>query len=220
MQKKKSIIAEHKKILSLIKKYNKNYYIDDSPKVSDAEFDKIKKNALELEQKYSYLKNYDSVQNIIGSKPLNKFKKIEHLSPMLSLSNAFNLEDMSDFQKKINNFLSYDKKEVQLFCEPKIDGISATLIYEKGILIKGLSRGDGYTGEDILENLKTVKNLPKKINFLNVPSLLEIRCEVYISKKDFAVISNKFANPRNAAGGSLRQKDPLETSKIPLTCLK
>ena len=216
MQKKKSIIAEHKKILSLIKKYNKNYYIDDSPKVSDAEFDKIKKNALELEQKYSYLKNYDSVQNIIGSKPLNKFKKIEHLSPMLSLSNAFNLEDMSDFQKKINNFLSYDKKEVQLFCEPKIDGISATLIYEKGILIKGLSRGDGYTGEDILENLKTVKNLPKKINFLNVPSLLEIRCEVYISKKDFAVISNKFANPRNAAGGSLRQKDPLETSKIPL----
>ena len=105
---------------------------------------------------------------------------------------------------------------LQLFCEPKIDGISATLIYENGILTRGLSRGDGKTGEDILENLKTIKSLPKKIDIKDVPKLLEIRCEIFISKKDFLKISNKFANPRNAAGGTLRQKDPKETSKIPL----
>ena len=176
----------------------------------------IKKNALNLEKKFPYLKQYNSINKIIGSKPLNKFKKIKHLSPMLSLSNAFNLDDMEDFLKKISNFLNLKKRMLQLFCEPKIDGISATLIYENGILTRGLSRGDGKTGEDILENLKTIKSLPKKIDIKDVPKLLEIRCEIFISKKDFLKISNKFANPRNAAGGTLRQKDPKETSKIPL----
>ena len=121
---------------------------------------------------------------------------------------------MNDF-KKINNFLA-TKKDFELFCEPKIDGISATLIYEKGILTRGLSRGDGETGEDILANLKTIKNLPRKINAKNVPDVLEVRCEIYISKKDFLMIKDKFANPRNAAGGSLRQKNLFRTSKIPL----
>ena len=118
--------------------------------------------------------------------------------------------------KKVNNFLNLEKEFVRLFCEPKIDGISATLIYEKGLLTKGLSRGDGVVGEDILENLKTIKNLPRKIDSKDVPSLLEIRCEIYIGKKDFSELKNKFANPRNAAGGTLRQKNPIETSKIPL----
>ena len=135
---------------------------------------------------------------------------------MLSLSNAFNLKDMEDFLKKIRNFLNIKNKEIELFCEPKIDGISATLIYENGILVRGLSRGDGETGEDILENLKTIDSLPKKIISSNVPNLLEIRCEIYIGKKDFTDLSDKFANPRNAAGGSLRQKNPEETSKVPL----
>ena len=135
---------------------------------------------------------------------------------MLSLSNAFEKKDMEDFLKKIDNFLNQQNNNLELFSEPKIDGISATLIYEKGLLSKGLSRGDGVTGEDILENLKTIRTLPKKINGTDVPNLLEIRCEVFISKKDFIKIKEKFANPRNAAGGSLRQKDPRETSKIPL----
>ena len=135
---------------------------------------------------------------------------------MLSLSNAFEKKDMEDFLKKIDNFLNQQNNNLELFSEPKIDGISATLIYEKGLLSKGLSRGDGLTGEDILENLKTIRTLPKKINGTDVPNLLEIRCEVFISKKDFIKIKEKFANPRNAAGGSLRQKDPRETSKIPL----
>ena len=107
-------------------------------------------------------------------------------------------------------------KNIELFSEPKIDGISATLIYEKGVLSKGLSRGDGVIGEDILENLKTISKIPKKIIDQDVPELLEIRCEIFISKNDFQKIKKDFANPRNAAGGSLRQKNPEETSKIPL----
>ena len=161
-------------------------------------------------------KKLNLLQNIVGSKPTNKFKKIKHLKSMLSLSNAFEKKDMEDFLKKIDNFLNQQNNNLELFSEPKIDGISATLIYEKGLLSKGLSRGDGVTGEDILENLKTIRTLPKKINGTDVPNLLEIRCEVFISKKDFIKIKEKFANPRNAAGGSLRQKDPRETSKIPL----
>ena len=135
---------------------------------------------------------------------------------MLSLSNAFNLDDMRDFQKKINNFLLMKNDQLDFFCEPKIDGISATLVYENGILTRGLSRGDGVIGEDILDNLKTIKDLPQKIVSNYIPKLLEIRCEVYISKKDFVKIKDKFANPRNAAGGTLRQKDSRETAKIPL----
>jgi len=216
MPTKKEIINKHKKNLSILKKHNEDYFVYDSPRISDSEYDKLKVDALKFEENYPYLKKYESINSIVGSKPLNKFKKIKHLTPMLSLSNAFNLNDMKDFLKKINNFLNKKNEIIELFCEPKIDGISATLIYENGILVRGLSRGDGETGEDILENLKTIDNLPKKIISNNVPQLLEIRCEVYIGKKDFTDLSNKFANPRNAAGGSLRQKNPEETSKVPL----
>ena len=135
---------------------------------------------------------------------------------MLSLANAFNKSDMNDFIKKVRNFLNYHEQKIELISEPKIDGISATLIYENGILSKGLSRGDGITGEDILPNLRTISSIPKKLVTTNVPKLLEIRCEIYIGKKDFNKIKNNFANPRNAASGSLRQKNPIETSKIPL----
>ncbi len=216
MLNKKKILLNHNLKLNELKKHNNYYYNEDSPKISDFEYDNLKKEILELEKKYSFLKKTKSIDFIIGAKLSNKFEKVKHLSPMLSLSNAFNLEDMRDFQKKINNFLSFKNKEIELFCEPKIDGISATLIYKNGILTRGLSRGDGETGEDILENLKTINDLPKKIESKNAPNLLEIRCEIYIGKKDFAKISKKFANPRNAAGGSLRQKDPKETSKVPL----
>ena len=115
----------------------------------------------------------------------------------------------------MKNFLNLKNLDYELISEPKIDGISATLIYENGNLVKGLSRGDGVIGEDILANLKTIKDIPKKIKDHSIPQTMEIRCEVYIGKKDFSKIADKFANPRNAAGGSLRQKDPEETSKIP-----
>ena len=133
---------------------------------------------------------------------------------MLSLANAFNIKDIENFIKKIKNFLKNDTDDLELFAEPKIDGISATLIYEKGLLVRGLSRGDGSIGEDILENIKTISTIPKKIIAKDVPDLLEIRCEIYISKKDFKNISDKFANPRNAAGGSLRQKIQMKLQKF------
>ena len=216
MSNKKKIIDEYKKKIDFLKKHNKYYFIKDAPKVTDSKFDKVKKETLELVKKNPYLEKIINLSNIIGARPSSKFKKILHLKPMLSLSNAFNRDDMVDFLKKINNFLNLKKENLELFSEPKIDGISATLIYEKGLLVKGLSRGDGITGEDILANLKTINTIPKKILSKEVPNLLEIRCEIYIGKKDFVNIKEKFANPRNAAGGSLRQKDPNETSKIPL----
>ncbi len=216
MNEKREIIKKFNQKIRDFKKHNENYYNKDNPKISDSEYDELKKEIIELENKYSFLKKKGSVENSVGATPLNKFKKVKHLSPMLSLSNAFNKNDMSDFLKKINNYLNINKKYVELFAEPKIDGISATLVYEKGILKKGLSRGDGIIGEDILENLKTIKSIPKKLEDKDIPHLLEIRCEVFIGKKDFSKIKNKFANPRNAAGGSLRQKNPKETSKIPL----
>ncbi len=205
-----------KKKINILKKHNKSYFIHDKPQITDAEYDKIKKELQDLEKNYPFLKKIDSVENVIGAKPSNKFDKIKHLKPMLSLSNAFDEKDMNDYLKKIGNFLNIKNQIIELSCEPKIDGISATLIYENGILTKGLSRGDGTTGEDILENLKTISTIPKKINSKKIPNLIEIRCEIYISKRDFDKIKTKFANPRNAAGGSLRQKDPRQTSKIPL----
>ena len=162
MTKKRKILDQYKKNLEILKKNNKFYYTDDSPKISDSEYDKIKLDTLELEKKYSFLQEFGSIQNTIGAKPSNKFKKIKHLQPMLSLSNSFNKNDMIDFLKKINNFLNNNNKIIELFAEPKIDGISATLIYENGILVKGLSRGDGVR-VDILNNLKTIKKSHKQL---------------------------------------------------------
>jgi len=215
MDNKSLVIEKYKKKISLLKKHNKLYFSKDRPKISDSQYDSLKKEIIDLEKKNKFLKKLN-LNHIVGSPPSEKFKKIQHLKPMLSLSNAFDKKDMSDFLSKINNFLNNKIKNIEFFSEPKIDGISATLIYENGKLVKGLSRGDGITGEDILENLKTIKRIPKKIEGSNIPSLLEIRGEIYIGKKDFKNIKGNFANPRNAAGGSLRQKDSNETSKIPL----
>ena len=216
MREKKDIIKKYSLKVKTLKEHSNFYFNLDKPKISDAEYDQLKKEIGELEKKFNFLKNLGLTNNLVGSSPTNKFKKIKHLEPMLSLSNAFEENDMKDFVKKVNNFLNLSNEKLELFAEPKIDGISASLIYEKGILKKGLSRGDGVTGEDILENLKTIPSIPKEIITKDVPALLEIRCEIYIGKKDFFKIKDNFANPRNAAGGSLRQKNPIETSKIPL----
>ena len=214
--KKNDIIKKYKTNIKNLKKHNNLYFNKDKPNITDSDYDKLKKETLELEAEYKYLKELNLLGNMVGSPPTNKFKKIQHLKPMLSLSNAFDKNDMQDFIKKINNYLSINNKNIEIFSEPKIDGISATLIYENGILIKGLSRGDGVVGEDILENIKTIESIPKTIKIKDIPKLLEIRCEIYIGKKDFSRLKDKFANPRNAAGGSLRQKNSKETSKMPL----
>ena len=213
---KSKLISKFNSKLREIKKHNRLYFKEDNPVLTDAEYDRKKREILDLESKFPFLKKYGSIENLIGTPPSNKFKKVKHLHPMLSLANAFDKNDMLDFIKKIRNFLNLKNDNIEFFSEPKIDGISASLIYENGTLSKGLSRGDGTTGEDILENLKTISSIPQKIVSKNIPNLLEVRCEIYISKKDFSSLSNKFANPRNAAGGSLRQKNPKETSKIPL----
>ncbi len=216
MKEKDKIIKTFKKKVVELKLHNKYYFLEDNPKISDAEYDKLKKEIILLENKYPDLKEIGTISDIVGAKPSKKFKKIKHLNPMLSLSNAFNKSDIEDFLKKIKNFLSLRNEKVELFSEPKIDGISASLTYKNGNLVKGLSRGDGVTGEDILDNLKTIKDIPLKINSNDVPNLIEIRCEIFIGKKDFEDLKENFANPRNAAGGSLRQKNPKVTSKIPL----
>ena len=216
MDLKSKIIDIYKKKINLLKKHNKLYFNNDKPIISDAEYDSLKKEIINLEEKNNFLKKLNLNKKIVGSPPSNKFKKIKHLKPMLSLSNAFDKNDIKDFISKISNFLNIKDVNIEFSSEPKIDGISATLIYENGILTKGLSRGDGVIGEDILENLKTINEIPKKIKGNNVPSLFEVRGEIYIGKKNFDNIKGNFANPRNAAGGSLRQKDPKETSKIPL----
>jgi DNA ligase (NAD+) len=213
---KDNIIKNYLKKINLIDKYNQSYYEKDSPVVTDHQFDELKKNILDLEKKYSYLTEYGSITSRVGYKPSSKFAKIKHSKPMLSLANAFDHLDIEEFEKKIKNYLNNKDLDLSFSLEPKIDGISASLTYKNGLLIRGLSRGDGETGEDILENLKTIEQIPKKIKANNLPEILEIRGEVYIGKKDFNKIKDKFANPRNAAGGSLRQKDPKITSSMPL----
>ena len=213
---RKEIEKKYLKKINELKKYDEAYFKKDSPIISDNDYDICKQKIIELEKKYKYLEHKDSPSNKVGYKPSNKFKKVKHLKPMLSLSNAFEKEDMKVFLSKIANFLNIKDLNIEFSSEPKIDGISATLIYEDGLLIRGLSRGDGVIGEDILQNLKTIENIPKKISGNNIPKILEIRGEIYIGKKDFETIKDNFANPRNAAGGSLRQKDSKETAKIPL----
>ena len=210
------IIKDYKKKLKLIKKFNQLYYNKDNPSVSDSKYDELKKDIINLENKFNFLKKKASIQDLIGAPLTNKFKKVKHFKPMLSLSNAFNAGDMQDFISKVNNFLNNKTKKIEFSSELKIDGISASLTYENGVLVKGLSRGNGIMGEDILQNLKTINSIPKKIKGKDIPRILEVRGEVYIGKKDFETIKDNFANPRNAAGGSLRQKNSLETAKIPL----
>ncbi len=214
---KKEILSNYKKKINKLKDYNKAYYDDSNPKVSDEEYDGLKKKILKLENEYNFLKSKFSPSNIVGFKPSKNFKKSLHKAPMLSLGNAFSEEDLVNFEKKLINFLSLKKNyEIYYSAEPKIDGISASLTYKKGKFYKGLSRGDGKEGEDITENLSTIRDIPKTILSKDFPEEIDIRGEVYIQNSDFKNLNEKFANPRNAASGSLRQKNPEDTKKIPL----
>ena len=206
-------LKEYKEKITLIEKLNKAYYDNDKPLVSDAEYDNIKKDILEFEKKNPDIAVKDSPTKKVGYKPSEKFSKVKHLVPMLSLDNAFTKDDVGDFLKKIRNYLNLEKDApIELTAEPKIDGISASLIYKNNKIIRGLSRGDGEYGEDITENLLTIKDIPKVLHGERIDKEFEIRGEVYIGKKDFEKIKNDFANPRNAAGGSLRQKDSKKTA--------
>jgi DNA ligase (NAD+) len=207
----------YKKKIKLIKDYNQKYYNENLSLIPDSDYDKLKKEIILLEKKYNFLKDKNSPSIVVGHKPLKHFKKALHKAPMLSLSNAFNEEDLINFEKKITNYLNMNNSfEIEYSAEPKIDGISASLIYKNGKFQKGLSRGDGKEGEDISENLKTINDIPLSINHNSFPKEIDIRGEVFIKNSDFTNLKDKFANPRNAASGSLRQKNPNETKKIPL----
>ena len=203
--------------IKLFQKYNKHYYNLNKPLVDDNEFDKLKLEIIDLEKQYKFLSHKESPSNSVGFKPSKIFKKIKHKTAMLSLGNAFSEDDLINFEKKILNFLNNEPGlNIEYSAEPKIDGISASLLFRGGKFITGLSRGDGKEGEDITENLKTIKDIPHEIKLKSFPEEIDIRGEVFIQNSDFKNLRNKFANPRNAASGSLRQKDAKETQKIPL----
>ena len=211
------IKKKYKKKIDLLDYYNQKYYSENKSEVSDSDFDFLKKEIISLEKKYSYLKSKISPQTQVGYKPSKIFKKVSHRVPMLSLSNAFTEEDLTNFEKKIFNYLDRkDNFEIEYSAEPKIDGISASLIYKKGKFVTGLSRGDGKEGEDITANLATINDIPKQILSKNFPEEIDIRGEVFIKNSNFEDLRENFANPRNAASGSLRQKNSEDTKKIPL----
>ncbi len=221
----KKVISRLKELSKLIKKHNFHYHSQDKPIISDKEFDLLVKENLKLELKYPELKLKSSPNNKVGSKVLNKFKKSNHLSPMYSLSNGFNENDLFEFDERIKKFLNLEnKKSMEYFCEPKIDGLSLNLTYRNGDLICAATRGDGSIGENVTKNIVNIQNIPQNLKY-DFPDLIEIRGEVFITKSDFEQINfkldenNKFSNPRNAAAGSLRQLDYQVSRSRPLKFL-
>ncbi len=224
-EQKQKIVNRLKKLANLINEHNYHYHTKDKPIISDNEFDQLVKENLELEIKFPKLKLKISPNNRVGGEIKNKFIKSTHLSPMHSLSNGFNEKDLIDFDERIKKFLNIENNyKLEYLCEPKIDGLSLNLTYKKGNLICAATRGDGRTGENVINNISNIKNIPKKLRN-DYPDLLEIRGEVFITKSDFESInskldeSNKFANPRNAAAGSLRQLDYHISNSRPLKFL-
>jgi DNA ligase (NAD+) len=205
-------------LISEINKHNYNYYVLDAPTISDYEFDQLIKELIELEGKYPDLLREDSPSQRVGGLASDSFASVTHAIPMLSLSNSFNDNDLLDFDKRIRAVL---KDQVEYVVEYKIDGLSVSLEYENGLFARGATRGDGFTGEDITNNLRTIRSIPLR---LNRPEDLIVRGEVFMKKHDFADLNRKrqeeglplFANPRNAAAGSLRQLDPKVTASRPL----
>ncbi len=202
--------------------HNNLYHNLDKPKITDAEYDKLIKENNDLENKYPHLILDNSPNKFVGSKIKNKFEKINHLSQMYSLGNAFNKNDIIEFIKRTHKFLNSDENNnFKFLCEPKIDGLSLNLTYKKGNLISAATRGDGFIGENVTENIKKIKSIPLKL-ISEYPDVIEIRGEVFINKNDFKTINDslsekdKFANPRNAAAGSLRQLNTFISHSRPL----
>lgn len=202
------------------------YYVLDSPVISDEEYDKRYRHLKELEEKYQYVLP-DSPTQRVGAPPLDKFEKVKHTEPMLSLDNAFSHDEVREFDERVKRFLK-SAKEVEYTVEPKYDGLAMELTYKKGILYKASTRGDGYEGEDVTVNIKTIKAVPLKIEDVHIPEEIDIRGEVYMDIKEFEALNRErekagesaFANPRNAAAGSVRQLDSSITAqrKLHLAC--
>ena len=220
----KTILDKLNEIKLSLEKHNYHYYVLDNPIISDKEWDDLFKQLQKLENENPTLIDQDSPTQRIGAKPLEGFETSAHRTPMLSLSNAMNNEELSLFNDRIKKLLETESR-IEYMAEPKLDGIGVELIYQNGNFIKGLTRGNGFEGEDITQNLRTIKSIPLKLLGSTFPKLLEVRGEVFIKKNDFNDLNKYqleqglqiFANPRNAAAGSLRQLDPKITSKRPLS---
>ena len=217
--------AEHAKLEAEISEHDRLYYQKDAPKVSDAEYDALRRRLNAIEARFPDLKTLTSPSMKIGAAPSGRFPKVRHAVPMLSLANAFTDEDVEDFVARIRRFLKISESEPVVFsAEPKIDGLSMSLRYEKGELVTAATRGDGSVGEDVTPNIRTLKSVPQKLKGKHIPAACEIRGEVYMTKADFLKLNERqkksggqvFANPRNSAAGSLRQKDPSVTASRPL----
>lgn len=218
---------QYEELKNLIRKHDYSYYVEDEPNISDLEYDNLFKELLALENEYPEIIDPDSPSQRVGIKPVSGFETFNHKKQMLSLSNVFSEEDLEDFFKRIEKRM-LGINDYSFFCEPKMDGAAVSLIYKNGILEKGITRGDGQIGEDVTSNIKTIKSIPQKLiknEDIEVPNYLEVRGEIYISKKDFEKLNKialkkgekLFANPRNAASGSLRQLDPRVTNTRPLS---
>jgi len=209
----------------ILQDHNYRYYVMDDPTIADGEYDSLLRELQSLENEYPSLVTSDSPTQRVGSHPISEFGTIKHRIPMLSLANAMNEAELVAFDERMQKGL--DQKSVTYMAEPKLDGLGVELVYENGTFIHGSTRGDGFTGEDITHNLKTIRGIPLSLrtNGLPAPPLLEIRGEVFIRKDDFKDLNEKqelnekstFANPRNAAAGSLRQLDPTITAERPLS---
>jgi DNA ligase (NAD+) len=216
---------EHARLGAEIAEHDQRYHTEDAPTISDAEYDALRRRYTALEKEHPSLAEADSQNRKVGAAPSARFAKIRHAAPMLSLDNAFADEDVTDFASRIRRFLRLgDDEEIVFSAEPKIDGLSMSLRYEEGALVTGATRGDGAVGEDVTANVKTLEDIPKRLKGKGVPTVCEVRGEIYMTKRGFLALNKRqaeiggqiFVNPRNSAAGSLRQKDPSITASRPL----
>ena len=221
----KAAKAEHSRLEAEISAHDRRYYQQDAPTVSDADYDALRRRYEALEEQFPELQSLTSLTRKVGAAPSGKFKKVRHAVPMLSLGNAFTEEDVTDFVDRIRRFLRLsEKEELIITAEPKIDGLSCALRYEKGKLVVAATRGDGAEGEDVTANIRTIKDVPQELKGKDVPEVFEARGEVYMTRDDFLKLNERqkkeskplYVNPRNTAAGSLRQIDPKMTAARPL----
>jgi DNA ligase (NAD+) len=217
-------LARIEQLRKQIRIYDYQYYVLDDPTVPDAEYDRLYKELVALETQYPDLITPDSPTQRVGGEPAGTFEPVEHKLPMLSLNNVFSTEELEAFMKRVSERLEYHTQSLVFTCEPKLDGLAVNLTYEEGILRHAATRGDGTTGENITSNIKTIASIPLKLMLDTPPKLIEVRGEVYMPKAGFELFNERarlagektFANPRNAAAGSLRQLNPQITAKRPL----
>src|SRR5437016_1354975 len=216
--------VEHMRLALELEGHDKRYYQEDAPSVSDAEYDTLRQRFNAIEKRFPEFVSSESPSQKVGAAPSGRFKKVRHSLPMLSLDNAFGEQDVRDFVDRIARFLKLPDDKIDFSAEPKIDGLSMSLRYEGGELVTAATRGDGAEGEDVTVNIRTLEDVPQKLKGRNVPDICEVRGEVYMTKKAFLALNERqkaagdtiFANPRNSAAGSLRQKDPGITASRPL----